>query len=192
MGWTSSRVKTTSFPLSLPACSLNLPCLKSSHQSLEVELKSPSSVQFPWNMLLKLWVLGSEQCLADLTIPCCRKMFQPRWPNAWKPPLLRWAWAEVLFRQFARRMLVMNEASIKSHNCLPKLLLSLFWKDVKFYNTMQSFEKCCEWGMSVLYLEQMKRPVVYQSVTPVAYILHLMKQFLIFASNTNGLCALCV
>lgn len=57
---------------------------------------------------------------------------------------------------------------------------------------MQSFEKSCEWGLSVLYLEQMKRPVVYRSITSVAYILHLMKQFLIFASSTNCLCVLCV
>lgn len=194
MGWTSGRVKTTSFSLPLPAPSLNLPCLKSSHQSLEAELKSPSSCGFSLDHVAKSWVLklwGLSGGLQSQPFPAAGRCSSPDdqmlgSSHCSPEPKLKLYLGRVCQKN------VSHERSIHKITQLPKLLLNLLWKDVKLYNTMQSFEKCCEWGMSVLYLGQMKRPVVYRSITPVAYILHLMKQFLIFASSTDCLCALCV
>lgn len=199
MGWTSNQVKTTSFFLWLPAPSPNLPCLKSSCWSLEVKLKFPgSSWVSSWEYLgERRESQASEQWLNH---PGCSLQWEAiptTMTECLEAPiaLLSLIWSFICV-EFARRMLVMNEISIRSHNCPPKLLFHLFWKCVKFYNTMHSFEKSCKWEIAVFqlwrWMEQMKGAVVYWSIMPVACILSPMKQFLDFVLNANCLCELCV
>lgn len=130
MGWTSNQVKTTSFFLWLPAPSPNLPCLKSSCWSLEVKLKFPgSSWVSSWEYLgERRESQASEQWLNH---PGCSLQWEAiptTMTECLEAPiaLLSLIWSFICV-EFARRMLVMNEISIRSHNCPPKLLFHLFW-----------------------------------------------------------------
>lgn len=198
MGWTSNQVKTTSFFLWLPAPSLNLPfkilMLKFGGQTKISRLFLSFFLRISW---WKVWVPG---LWAVAHHPGCSLQWEAipaKMTECLEAPiaLLSLIWSFICV-EFARRMLVMNEISIRSHNCPPKLLFHLFWKCVKFYNTMHSFEKSCKWEIAVLqlwrWMEQMKGAVVYRSIMPVAYILCPMKQFLDFVLNANCLCELCV
>lgn len=198
MGWTSNQVKNNplfpSSPRSLTKSALfKILTLKFGGQTQISKLFLSFFLRIPW---WKTWVPG---LWAVAYHPACSLLWEAipaKMTGCLEDPiaLLSLIWSFICV-EFARRMLVMNEISVRSHNCPPKLLFHLFWKCVKFYNTMHSFEKSCKWEIAVFqlwrWMDQMKGPV-YWSIMPVAYILCPMKQFLGFVLSANCLCVLCV